>query len=470
MSLSVKILSDTEFDSLPYPEAKISLGLADTKSGQAYVRYTANEELNKYLINHELEHLLGEDRDEIHHGGNGVYYKGFGNLFSGLGQMFQGAGQSVAGAADTIGRSAQGAGKSIMGMFGGGQGAPKPIDVAPKGMAANAGRMGPQYSGQTPISMMPSAPMSSSAGPQVGRQSFQNPPTPNRITPPSNPNISMPQPMQSPRPQAGSSAQSPMSSFSLPIPSNAPAGTQTIRSSTGAPMSSIAPSMPNPSGSGAPAIIPTSRAGTPPSAPVATPSAGGSKDAMSMFGKNPAQTLMGAGLEGMGQFGIQTPNMPDINELPSVQALRQFNFNSVGELDPALEQAINNDFQRIEDKETQDMIARYKSLRPGADIESDSNFKRDLIELQRMQGQRREDAMAKYRFQMIQQNLQMSQAELAQMQDMAQMDIQMIMGQMGLDYADAQKFKDTFSRLGDTMITQGLGIGQEEEAPVEQPA
>ena len=189
-----------------------------------------------------------------------------------------------------------------------------------------------------------------------------------------------------------------------------------------------------------------------------------------MFGKNPQQTLLGAGLEGMGQFGIQTPNMPDINELPSVQALRQFNFNSVGELDPALEQAINNDFQRIEDKETQDMIARYKSLRPGADIESDSNFKRDLMELQRMQGQRRADAMAKYRFQMIQQNLQMSQAELAQMQDMAQMDIQMIMGQMGLDYADAQKFKDTFSRLGDTMITQGLGIGQEEEAPVEQPA
>jgi len=471
--LSVKILSDAEFDSLPYPEAKISLGLADTKSGQAYVRYTASDDLNKYLIEHELEHLLGEDRDEIHHGGNGVYYKGFGNLFSGIGQRFQGAGQSVAGAASNIGKAAQGAGQSVMGMFGGGQQSPKPIDVAPKGMAANAGRMGPQYSGQTPISMMPSMPNSGRTGPQVGRQSFQNPPTPNRITPPSSPNVSMPQPMQAPKPQAGSAHQGPMSSFSLPMPSNAPVGTQTIRAATGAPMSSLTPSRmpgftPPPMG---PNVIPTSRPGTPtPSAPVSTPSTGGGKDAMGMFGKNPGQTLLGAGLEGVGQFGIQTPNMPDINELPSVQALRQFNFNSVGELDPALEQAINNDFQRIEEKETQDMIARYKSLRPGADIESDSNFKRDLMELQRMQGQRRADALAKYRFQMIQQNLQLSQAELAQMQDMAQMDIQIIMGQMGLDYDDAQKFKDTFLRLGDTMITQGLGIGQEEEAPIEQSA
>src|SRR3989338_2113702 len=70
--LSVKILSDEEFDVLPYPEARISMGVADTKIGQAFVRYTASEELNKYLIEHELEHLLGEDRDEIHHGGGGM--------------------------------------------------------------------------------------------------------------------------------------------------------------------------------------------------------------------------------------------------------------------------------------------------------------------------------------------------------------------------------------------------------------
>jgi len=462
--LDVKILTDEEFDKLPYPEAKMSLGLADTKSGTAYVRYTQSHELNEYLINHELEHLLGEDRDEIHHGGDGVYYKGFGNVFQGLGQMFQGAGQSIGRAAQGAGRSISGAAGSVMNMFKGGQtGSP---EVPMKGATGNAGKMGPQPSTPLQSPMMQGfSGMAPQAGMQVGRQSFQNPTSPNRITPPT---VSMPAPM-TPKPMAG---QNPMSSFSLQQPS-APIGTQTLHSPSGAPMSSITPSrmanfQPPPmftqSGGGQPNRIPTSRTGTPaPSAPSPTGSG-----AMDKF--NPGQLLAGAGLEGIGQFGIQSPNMPDINELPSVQQLRNFQFSSASELDPALEQAINNDFQRIEEKEYQAFVARYKSLRPGADIESDSNFKRDLFELQRMQGARRADALAKYRFDMMQQNLAFSQAELAQLQEVASMDVQMIMGQMGLDYADAQKFKDTFSRLGDTLISKGMGIGQEEEAPVEQPA
>ena len=457
MALSVKILTDADFDNLPYPEAKMSLGLADTKRGEAYVRYTHSPELNEYLINHELEHLLGEDRDDLHHGGEGVYYKGFGNIFSGIGNMIGGAGRSIGGAANSIGQG-------VMGLFGGGQ--TKPLQVEPKGMAGMAARGGPQMAGPMNVPMLPSSGMSPRIGPQVAPINLANPmsmfgnisqPKPPQ---PTNSNMSMPkppQPMQVPQ-----APQSQMASFDVPMKPSAPMAQRS------APMNGMTPN-----------IIPTSRPGTMPSPQMqpsaqmagmggpemATPgvSVGGGKDAMSMFGKNPQQTLLGAGLEGIGQFGIQTPNMPDISELPSVQQLRNFNFNSIGELDPALEQAINNDFQRIEEREYQAFVARYKSLRPGADIESDSNFKRDLMELQRMQGSRRADALAKYRFEMIQTNLQISQAELAQLQDMAQMDIDVIMGQMGLDYANAQKFKDTFTRLGDTMISQGMGIGQEEE-------
>ena len=483
--LAVKILSDAEFDRLPYPEARISLGLADTQSGQAYVRYTHSDELNKYLVSHELEHLLGQDRDEIHHGGNGVYYKGFGNIFSAL----QGAGQSLFGGAQKVGEGIAGAGRSVMGMFGGGQPQPTPKlqDPAMQGMAKNAGRMGAQGSlaslgANNPSYRAPQGMMANQlfeAGYPMNMSALKdakNPlikqPTSTQGAPPSSPQVSMPQPMTQKPPQANV-----MANFQFPQ-SSVPAGTQTIKSATGAPMSSVniggspPPMTPVSSFSqGMPNIVPTSRPGTPPP-PVDTPSVSGKgatqgKDAMSMF-KNPQQALLGAGLEGIGQFGIQTPNMPDISELPSVQSLRNFNFNSVGELDPALEQAINNDFQRIEQREYEAFVSRYKSLRPGADIESDSMFKRDLFELQRMQGSRRADALAKYRFEMIQQNLQISQAELAQLQGIAQMDVDMIMGQMGLDYADAQKFKDTFSRLGDTLITEGLGIGQgqEQEEPI----
>src|SRR3990167_1900900 len=456
--LSVKILSDEEFDVLPYPEARISMGVADTKIGQAFVRYTASEELNKYLIEHELEHLLGEDRDEIHHGGDGVYYKGLGNLFQGMGQSIQGAGQSIWGGLQNVGKNISGAGQSVMNMFGGGPQGQKPLEVGMQGAAGNAGRMGPQMaipSGGP--SMLPSMPNAGRMSPQISPIKLANPMnfmgSQKPMTQPQpSPSVSMPKPMASQAPQ-----QNPMGNFQIPQQSSAiPAGTQTIRSASGAPMSSVRPeSLANFS---APNIIPTSRPGVPSAPPQ-------SEGPMGMF-KDPAKLAIGAGLEGIGQFGIQTPDMPDINELPSVQQLRNFNFNSIGELDPALEEAINNDFQRIEEKEYQAFVARYKSLRPGADIESDSNFRRDLMELQRMQGARRADALAKYRFDMISKNLQISQAELQQLQSMAQMDVEMIMGQMGLDYANAQKFKDTFSRLGDTLINQGLGGGQQEEEPI----
>ena len=447
--LTVKLLADEEFDTLPYPEARISLGLADTKTGQAFVRLTKSDELNKYLISHELEHLLGEDRDEIHHGGDGVYYKGFGNIFSGLGQAFQGAGRSVAGAgqslfggAQKIGESISGAGRSVMGMFGQGQpsfGKKSPINIPMMGMQDPASRLGSQ----------------------VGRPSMLNQTPSNRVSMPPTPSMK------------------PLDSFSgarqvNPAP---PIGTQTMKSSTGAPMSSITPSrmanfMPpislNMPRVTTPAPQPQQAQATPQiQSPAGQATAGTGQAAQQgtlnkMFGENPAQTITGGALSIGSQLpGLGTPRMPDISELPSVQQLRNFNFKNSGELDPALEDAVNRDMSRIEEREYQEFIGRYKSLRPGADIESDTNFKRDLMELKRMQGERRSDTMAKYRFEMISKNLQLSQAEVQNLQSIAQLDIQSIMFKMGLDYGSAQKFKDTFSRAGDYLITSSLGIGQE---------
>lgn len=75
----VKVLSDKEFDSLPYPEMETSLGVADPKTGTAYVRYTGLDAVDKYLVSHELEHLIdGHGGEHSDHYRNGVYYKGFG--------------------------------------------------------------------------------------------------------------------------------------------------------------------------------------------------------------------------------------------------------------------------------------------------------------------------------------------------------------------------------------------------------
>ena len=77
MKYQVKILSSKDFDELPIPNVRESLGVADPKKKTAYVRYTSVPALNKYLVSHELEHLLGEDKTHFR---DGYYYKDAGGF------------------------------------------------------------------------------------------------------------------------------------------------------------------------------------------------------------------------------------------------------------------------------------------------------------------------------------------------------------------------------------------------------
>ena len=58
MAYTLKFLSSKEFDRLPYRDASISLGLADPRMNTAYVRHSHLSELNKYLLDHEFDHLV----------------------------------------------------------------------------------------------------------------------------------------------------------------------------------------------------------------------------------------------------------------------------------------------------------------------------------------------------------------------------------------------------------------------------
>src|SRR5690242_19689353 len=88
MAYSIKILSNKEFDALPPSvtrgsDISDSLGFADPATNSAYIRHTAWPELNSYLINHELEHLLEEHKTD--EDANGICHKKggfFRNLFT----------------------------------------------------------------------------------------------------------------------------------------------------------------------------------------------------------------------------------------------------------------------------------------------------------------------------------------------------------------------------------------------------
>lgn len=79
----IKILSDDEFESLPYPEMDTSLGVADPTIRTAYVRHTGVNSIDAFNMAHELEHLEeGHDGKHADHYRNGVYYKGFSDVFN----------------------------------------------------------------------------------------------------------------------------------------------------------------------------------------------------------------------------------------------------------------------------------------------------------------------------------------------------------------------------------------------------
>ena len=79
----IHVLDDKEFDTLPKSATRgsnvsESLGFANKFNGNAYVRQTGVHELNKYLINHELEELSANE--STHEDENGIRHKSFGKI------------------------------------------------------------------------------------------------------------------------------------------------------------------------------------------------------------------------------------------------------------------------------------------------------------------------------------------------------------------------------------------------------
>jgi len=177
----------------------------------------------------------------------------------------------------------------------------------------------------------------------------------------------------------------------------------------------------------------------------------------------------GGGQMNLGQMGIgmalpliggaMAPKVkvPDLSQLPSYQKMSQLQTRNFSQMDPELESAINRDIQQANQDEDKQFMARWKSLRPGADLESDSVFAREWKNYKDQQAQNNVDIMAKQRFQNIQNNLQASNLEMNQLAQLAQADTYTVMMQLGLDAQAAEDFKSIFSDIGQNMISEGMG-------------
>lgn len=91
----IKFLSSNDFDNLPVSETRgsdvsDSLGFYNPFTNRIFIRYSAYPQLNKYLLDHEFEHLIEDeptdaDRNGIRHKKGKKFFKEiFAPLFTGF--------------------------------------------------------------------------------------------------------------------------------------------------------------------------------------------------------------------------------------------------------------------------------------------------------------------------------------------------------------------------------------------------
>ena len=341
---TVKVLSDKEFNRLPYRLSGQALGVADPKKNTAYVRYTAHPNFQRFLVNHEFDHLIEEiPTDEI----EGVRYF-LGGILGSLGNLLKFGGQKVLPFLQQAGGYAKKA-VGAMNPFGTfGQQTPSAKANFLPGMAMMGGK-------QVPVNW-------SGAGAGANNAFYK--------------------------------------------------------------MSGNAPS----------------------------------QGAFSMF--NNPQTKGGLAMMGMSRF-MPTPKMPGLPV--SADELRQRTAQGVDlssvQLTPEEEAAILRPLERQKQDAMEALKARYRNLQPGSDPESNSAFKKDMERINAEYDPIFADALTNATSSRRGQRLQEITTDVNQRAMIAQMDIDQIMAQYGLDYQSAYDLKSQVSQLGMYTAMQGMSGG-----------
>lgn len=574
--MSIEILSGKEFDKLRksnprYEHTGDSLGFADPKEGKAYVMQTHWPELNDWLVQHELEHLLKPEMGLAHQDEHGVYHsktikkvKSFfkkavpkelvdvlptigaiaGNLIpipgvgsaiggtlgrigreafedptgGGSGVLQRTAGsltkdipRSLAiGAAPSIAKGVTSLGKGIAGAAdkgiaalgsGGGQTALQQFGV--KGVGETLSGL----AGQRPGTAAGQVGQTSQAGGLAGSPLLQGIRDP--LAGITGPGVAG---AAGTLPQIGGGfTGGPVPSGGAPtaIPPAPSLGGFNLGSAPGAPgqqpgalsLPQTPPPPPGQPSSPAPqaqALVQTggqgqtstggqagikkgnilSDIGTSLLNTVAPQGEGGNRDLSGLLQVGAGLGL--AGGAGTGAFGPQTPEVPNLREIPSIQQLTQTATQAQTPLGEAARtalgtrltqefsganEAVTAQIDRTFDDQRKNLESQFKQFRPNADIATDSGLRRAVFDLEnrraealgsaeqteftRFQEQQRQDIAA---------GLGVDQNTLAQLVNLANLDIQQIQTQLGLDAQESTNFKTTFGELGSLFVQSGLGL------------
>ena len=197
-----------------------------------------------------------------------------------------------------------------------------------------------------------------------------------------------------------------------------------------------------------------------------------------IFGINTADAKK-AGIQGA--FGLASdliapdPEVPNLGNIPSIESLRSSaglpqtelgqlaqtrlseQLNAPFGLEPGVEQNIS----RVFDERRKALISQFKTIRPNADLTSDTAFRQAMYNLDQQEAetmsiarQRAYDSFQSQRRQDIATALGIDEQKLDVLIQAANLDIQQIMMQFGLDAQRASEFKQAFTQLGAILTGQ----------------
>ena len=151
-------------------------------------------------------------------------------------------------------------------------------------------------------------------------------------------------------------------------------------------------------------------------------------------------------------FAPKVKEIPDASSLSSVQALQ--NFKPGNSVSPEYQEMLQRNVGRLKDSRTRELQALYRNARPGTDYLTDTNYQRDVAELERGVQEQLSDDLAKAEG-------QFSSQEQSRLSELANLDIFQIMQQTGLSAQEADNFKQSFSDVGNIFLTNATRSPQQ---------
>lgn len=163
-----------------------------------------------------------------------------------------------------------------------------------------------------------------------------------------------------------------------------------------------------------------------------------------LFPGGKAQGIGGLAAPFLGNMFAPKVSLPDINQSQNVKALQAFRPGQ--SVSPEYQEMLQRNTGRLRDERLKQLQRVYKTARPGTDYTTDTNYQRDLAEIERGVQEQLGDSLASAEG-------QFSQQEQSRLENLAQMDVYSIMAQTGLDAQEANDFKQMFSNVGNMLLT-----------------